>query len=496
MTTRIVEWKLPYTWGTAIEIDENKVISLRLRDENNLIIYDGWDNEIFVDLQLDDEITPTSAFPVGITTGRVVVDNWWDLAGTIICAKTTSGDNIKLLYADEWTLWIDNWTGTFKQIYFKWDVDTIVQAIYTYINDNANTKTFFITWNSTQRKEKLGEAISYILSWKNAIVNIWGTTYTWIDFVPWDVELGLDDIYTFSSAVNSSTGKYWELKVNVVYTNPHSSTVSTYTDTEHSVWGWWWSDIEYVTQAEYNALLPWALTDNKHYFIYEEEVWPTPWGWQPWVNTIIYYDFEHTNWTAETNMAWISNYDGTYQATPTISTLASGKKILTVNQDNALNTNNTLSTLDYDNSTINIWFNPVSITENFYFWQEWWGVQWWTIMCSDYRWSCWVCLWVDANHMSATLNYWNWQNIVITNNWTNSTAYINGVQVWQTTMTTSTWDKYFHVGGMNNYAVPSPQTATRLGKASFWSVIIENKSRTAQEISDYYDQTKWDYWIS
>lgn len=33
---------------------------------------------------------------------------------------------------------------------------------------------------------------------------------------------------------------------------------------------WWWSDIEYKTQAEYNALLPWALTDNKHYFIYTE----------------------------------------------------------------------------------------------------------------------------------------------------------------------------------------------------------------------------------
>lgn len=36
------------------------------------------------------------------------------------------------------------------------------------------------------------------------------------------------------------------------------------------------AEIVYATQAEYEALLPWALTDNKHYFIYEEEVWPTP----------------------------------------------------------------------------------------------------------------------------------------------------------------------------------------------------------------------------
>ena len=133
MATRVVEWKKPYTWWEAIDIDQNKVISLKLRDENNLIIYDSWDDEIYVDLQLPDWITPTDAFPVWVTTGRAVVADWWDKAGTIICAKTTSGDNIKLLYADDWTLWIDNWTWTFKQIYFKADVDVL-------INNLINTK--------------------------------------------------------------------------------------------------------------------------------------------------------------------------------------------------------------------------------------------------------------------------------------------------------------------------------------------------------------------
>lgn len=140
MATRVVEWKKPYTWGKAIEIDENKVISLRLRDENNLIIWDEWDNEIYVDLQLDDEITPTSAFPVWITTGRVIVDNWWDEPWTIICAKTTSGDNIKLLYADSGNLYIDNWTWTFKQIYLKADVDALLLALRSYIDDELAKK--------------------------------------------------------------------------------------------------------------------------------------------------------------------------------------------------------------------------------------------------------------------------------------------------------------------------------------------------------------------
>ena len=145
MATRVVEWKKPYTWWQAIDIDENKVISLRLRDENNLIIYDEWDDEIYVDLQLDDEITPISAFPVWVNTGRVIVDNGWDKTWTIIVAKTTSGDNIKLLYADDWTLWMDNWTWTFKQIYFKADVDALLLALRQYIDEQLALKQDVLT---------------------------------------------------------------------------------------------------------------------------------------------------------------------------------------------------------------------------------------------------------------------------------------------------------------------------------------------------------------
>ncbi len=130
MPVRAVEWKRLWTWGTAITVDnETRVISLNLRDENNLIIYDEWDDEIYVDLQLPDWIAPTDAFPVGITTGRVLVADWWDVQGTLIVAKTTSGDNIKLLYADNWQLFIDNGSWTFKQIYLKAEVDALLQWI-------------------------------------------------------------------------------------------------------------------------------------------------------------------------------------------------------------------------------------------------------------------------------------------------------------------------------------------------------------------------------
>lgn len=140
MSTRVVDIERPYEWGTAIEVTQDKVINLRLRSENNLIIYDEWDNEIYVDLQLPSDIEPADAIPVWINTGRVLAADWWDYTGTIVVFKTTSWDNIKLLYADNGRVFIDNWTGTFKEIYLKWDVDALIQGLRGYIDDELAKK--------------------------------------------------------------------------------------------------------------------------------------------------------------------------------------------------------------------------------------------------------------------------------------------------------------------------------------------------------------------
>jgi hypothetical protein len=311
MATRIVEWKKPYTWWKAISIDENKVISLNLRDENNLIIYDEWDDEIYVDLQLDDEITPTDAFPIGVNTGRVIVDNWWDKAWTIISAVTTSGDNIKILYADDWTLWMDNWTWTFKQIYFKADVDAIAQAIWDYINANCNTKSFWYSPSWQDVYDRISSGNNYALVNKeqggngtNAIFMFWPTNVTtgeissfpshitqqeagWMFYEKSSV-LKMDVTDWVASNIRASgTVIHNEWRIILKQSTAPSSPIewTTWYDTTSNtmkVWNWtaWqsvgWSDIVYATQSEYNALLPWALTDNKHYFIYTESWWPTP----------------------------------------------------------------------------------------------------------------------------------------------------------------------------------------------------------------------------
>lgn len=321
MATRVVEWKKPYTWGKAIEITDEKVINLRLREENNLIIYDEWDDEIYVDLQLPDEIQPIDAFPVWVTTGRVIVDNWWDLQGTIICAKTTSGDNIKLLYADEWTLWMDNWTWTFKQIYFKADVDLITGRLQAQIDTlyalwkflslwdcvdgepmsfpldtpyEYSTWDWFMIWNVSSATP----AVNYRPAWdewveddpstkeqETEVVETWdvyiydGTVWllqknklpSWTGDVIWpasatDWNLAVFDGATWKIIKDWGPVPIWfEPDTQWTTGDVLTKTANWY---EWSAPTWWWSDIEYVTQAEYNALLPWAESDGKHYFIF------------------------------------------------------------------------------------------------------------------------------------------------------------------------------------------------------------------------------------
>lgn len=198
MATRVVEWKKPYTWGKAISIDENKVISLNLRDENNLIIYDAGDDEIYVDLQLDDEITPTSAFPIWVNVGRVIVDNWWDKAWTIISAETTSGDNIKIFYADEGTLWIDNWTGTFKQIYFKADVDALLLALRNYIDWELAKKQ---NWVSSDTAPSNPTEWDLWYDTTNSAMKVWNWT-AWQSVGTW---WGWGDVIVSSDADNVLT---------------------------------------------------------------------------------------------------------------------------------------------------------------------------------------------------------------------------------------------------------------------------------------------------
>ena len=257
MTVRAVEWKLPYTWWKAITVDENKVISLNLRDENNLIIYDQGDDEIYVDLQLPAWIRPNYAFPVWITTGRVLVADDWDVTWTIIVAKTTSWDVIKLLYGDDWTLWMDNGTGLFKQIYFKADVDLIITNLTTYINTELAKKQNWVSSVTAPTNPQPWDL------WYNTSTNeikVWkGTNWEELWWGSWDVQVSTD------------TGNLLSTGVKL-----------------------WLGD-----KSDFNNLG--TLDSNT---IYAPIQWLPP--FTPWANTVAYFPFESdqldVTWTATINV--------------------------------------------------------------------------------------------------------------------------------------------------------------------------------------------------
>ena len=510
MTTRIVEWKKPYTWGTAIEIDENKVISLRLRDENNLIIYDAWDNEIYVDLQLPDWIRPLDAFPVGVTTGRVLVADDWDKTGTIICAKTTSGDNIKVLYADDWTLWIDNWTWIFKQIYFKADVDLIIQAIQNQIDALSGLGKFLSLWDG-----ETWMPISFPLStpyeyhtWDWYMINVVDNTTNyrpnWTEF-DWTASSTVETqateiwdvyIYDWSTWLLQKNGGGWGSAVlfSQVLWDPYSNTnlatalnakqdeLTAWTNIQISnnvISATWWSDIVYATQAEYNALLPWALTDGKHYFIYSTD---GGWGWQPWANTIAYYPLNSTY--TDTDQSW-NNNNGTTTWTiiyDSISAQFSSWNYITIP---------TIIPYWSNPYTISVWYNTPDSSwhQNVVYFQVNSNVNNTASALFVYQWHLyyWSKGASDWNISSVSISNDTWYNIVFTYTWTQLECFVNGVSKW-------TFNRTISSTAPNTAYIGKGSPEICIGKTS--NLIIENKVRTAQEISDYYDLTKWDYWIS
>ena len=223
--------------------------------------------------------------------------------------------------------------------------------------------------------------------------------------------------------------------------------------------------------------------------------------WKPWANTLLYYDFEHTSWTTETNLAstW-STYNWVYSVAPTISTLSSGKKYFDNNASpyNFLYTANALSTLKYNNCTVSFWFRPMG--EWPVFWQFWWVISWYTILADLYQNNRQFCI-GDANE-TITINNsyinWNRSNVTLTNDGSYLTVYINWIKISERTVTN--WESgsdYLYAWAVNVWWNTPSQMQSNTRCYSYWgSVIVENKVRTEQEIAVYFYLTKWNYWIN
>lgn len=134
--------------------------------------------ELYVDLQLDDWIQPDDDFPVGVTTGKILQEDWWQQSGIILNWKTTSWDYVRLIYANDGKLYYDPWTWVWIEIWWSWWGGGWA---------DCNTKTFYLS--STSDLTTANEAYDWYKDGKDAI--LW---YGWLMYVFYE-EINVSDHY-------------------------------------------------------------------------------------------------------------------------------------------------------------------------------------------------------------------------------------------------------------------------------------------------------------
>ena len=101
--------------------------------------------------------------------------------------------------------------------------------------------------------------------------------------------------------------------------------------------------------------------------------------------------------------------------------------------------------------------------------------------------------WTDISMWSAISSswYWTWKHCVYVHDGTSNNLYIDGVLY---------GNGYGNLNIVSWYHKYIGRTYSSSETTNLWywisKVIIEDRVWTAQEIADYFDQTKWDYWIS
>lgn len=227
-------------------------------------------------------------------------------------------------------------------------------------------------------------------------------------------------------------------------------------------------------------------TDIKNCYVWSTAVkwiycWTTkvrPTGWTPWANTIAYYPLnsETTVNDKSGNGYNLTNSSVSFWLQSGIDCAYTTNWVLSA----------TISTLPLSSSarTISTWCLVTSST---------WAI--WSYWNQSSKQQCTMYKFVNNIYMSwygDDINTWTsfpswWCNIVYTYNGTTWRIYLWWTLIKEQAQSLNTnWTTFRIFRASNN----GDQMQWRV-----WETIIENKVRTATEISKYYNDTKADYWL-
>lgn len=212
-----------------------------------------------------------------------------------------------------------------------------------------------------------------------------------------------------------------------------------------------------------------------------------PSWWKPWANTVAYYPL--TSITTTTDSQWTYNLTnggnvvfGTYQWVDCASFNGTSSSMLS---------NTSLSFPSSPTQTVSVWMY-ISWTGNVYqtIYHIWTTSRTWKLW-SWFYYNTWLSIsswygWYES--IKAWNVNWAWHLLTNVTNWTSSVQYLDGVEYQSFTNSLTNTQTQLRVGWAQSSS--SERLTWYLS-----NLIVENKARTAQEVTDYYNQTKWDYWL-
>lgn len=218
---------------------------------------------------------------------------------------------------------------------------------------------------------------------------------------------------------------------------------------------------------------------------------------EPWANTIAYYTFE---WDAN-DYSWNGNnlsvsWDVSY-------TTINWKQVVYIQWKNKNNT----ARLKTVNLTLNV--SPQTYSIRCEAESNWIGSPYWMYLVMTWQLNPRIRNWIGNPNYSSPKDYilfvWNdiknqttvtpdvwdgvFHHIVATMSPTECCFYRDGVKVWTFSWQASssyTGKLYIWCNDDTNYAF----------NGYIWETILESKARSEQQVLDYFNQTKADYWIS
>lgn len=212
----------------------------------------------------------------------------------------------------------------------------------------------------------------------------------------------------------------------------------------------------------------------------------------PWANTIAYYKLNSStqltdsSWNNRTlsNSKWTAPTFWTYWGVDCMYISSPCNLVNSTNISLAWTWTSTICWWYYKTANPNndnwhifsIWYSTT--LQNQYsvitYWNWLWSLYWPFMRCYN-----------NQRTSAASVSSW-WHLYVAIRNWANWTFYVDGIQKWTlSSADTSVTGNIIWIWRYDSYE--------RCAFGYFSEVIFEDKARTAQEIADYYNWTKWNY---